>query len=98
MVIAEDCHSKGRRIESRSFYLLIENCFSINSFHVANDLSTRQPHNAARRCKEEKVQGEGSVEGTPGETRKKDWQAFQERKNARKDCEKRNDMERKFGI
>ena len=35
----------------------------LNSFHVANDLST---------------QCDGSVEGTPGETRKKDRQAFQE--------------------
>ena len=43
----------------------------INTFHVANDLSTRK-------C-------DGSVEGTPGETRKKDRQAFQERKDARKE-------------
>ena len=72
--------SKGRGIESRSFSLLIEHfrlfvysiLFSrIDTFHVANDLSTRK-------C-------DGSVEkGTPCETRKKDQQAFQEQ-DSRKD-------------
>ena len=58
---------KGRGIESQSFSLLIVYVYSFihsfNLFHVANDLST---------------QCDGSVEGTPGETRKKDRQAIPE--------------------
>ena len=39
VVNTEDCRSKGRGIESRSFYLFIVYIYiRLNSFHVANDL------------------------------------------------------------
>ena len=67
--------AKGRGIESQSFFLLLVIRFLFNPFHVANDLSTQ----TSQRSEAKKKRCDGSVEkGTPGETRKKDRQAFQD--------------------
>ena len=81
MVSTEDCQSKGRGIESRSFSLLITS-FSfirlfdiirlINTFHVANDLSTHSSDGSVERhARRDEEEGPAGVSGTVYGTRER---------------------------
>ena len=69
MVSTEDCHSKGRRIESRSFLFLL---------FVFNPESRRGTRHKKKRKSMNVARNEESGERGSGESKRKDRQVFQE--------------------
>ena len=73
VVSTEDCQSKGRGIKSRSFSLLIASFLfirlfdiirPINTFHVANDLSTHSSDGSVERhARRDEEEGPAGVSG-----------------------------------
>ena len=63
MVIAEDCHPKGRGIESRSFSLLIASFSFIRLFDIIRPINTFHVANDERHARRDEEEGPAGVSG-----------------------------------